>query len=368
MSKQEEKILEIIKNKPTIEQSEIAKLLGIKRSTVAVHISNLQKQGYIEGKGYILAKEEYVLGIGATNIDIYGKSKIRIQTHYDHPATIVSDVGGVTRNILTNLSKLNVNTKIITALGNDMNAQTVINDFKKNNIDSKNVIVVEDDATGVFMQVQDENNDMYLAVCDMSCLDSITPEYINKNKNILLNAKIIVIDTSIKDETIKEIINICKDKVPIYADPISDNYAKKLKPYIPYLTAIKPNRTELESISDIKINNEKDLEKACNKLINKGLKKIFVSNGKDGILYIDNQNVKIKRKLKPINKMVNASGAGDAAMAAILYGEANNLTIEKTIDYALAAGMAAIKSKTTINNDMSIDLLNKILKENKNEL
>lgn len=368
MSKQEEKILEIIKNKPTIEQSEIAKLLGIKRSTVAVHISNLQKKGYIKGKGYILSEENYVLGIGATNIDIYGKSKIKIQTHYDHPATIVSTVGGVTRNILTNLSKLNVNTKIITAIGNDDNAHTVINDLNKNKIDSSNVIVVENDATGVFMQVQDENNDMYLAVCDMSPLNSITREYIIKNKKLLLNAKIVLIDSSIKEETIEAIINICRDKVPIYADPISDNYAKKLKPYVKYFTALKPNKTELENLSGIKIVNDSDVEKACNKLINSGLKKIFVSEGKDGILYIDNQKVKIKRKLNQVKKMTNASGAGDASMAAIIYGAVNNLPIEKTLDYALAAGIAAIKSNTTINEELSINMLNKILKENKNEL
>lgn len=104
MTEKEKEILDIIKNNPTIEQNELANLLNISRSTVAVHISSLIKQGYILGKGYVIKNEEYVTGIGAVNMDIYGKSQIKLRTHYDHPATISSSVGGVMFNIMSNYS------------------------------------------------------------------------------------------------------------------------------------------------------------------------------------------------------------------------------------------------------------------------
>ena len=37
--------------------------------------------------------------------------------------------------------------------------------------------------------------------------------------------------------------------------------------------------------------------------------------------------------------------------------------IEKTIDYGLAAGIAALSHEKTINPDMSVSLIEKILKE-----
>ena len=365
MTKQEEKILEIIKNNPLVEQSEIADILNIKRSTVAVHISNLQKKGYISGKGYIVSNESYVLGIGAANVDIYGKSQIPIKTHYDHPANICSNVGGVTKNVLTNLSKLGTQTKLLTAIGDDGYGKQIIEDCRNNAIDTTNITEAKGNPSGVFMQVQDDNNDMYLALCDMSVLEKISPEYIRSKKNVLLNAKLVFIDSSLRTDTLEEIIKICKGIVPIYVDPISDNYAKKIRKYVGDFTCIKPNKTELENLSDIKIENKKDLYRACEKLLSKGLNKIFVSLGKDGILYMDNQGNVISKKLKPITKMVNASGAGDAVMAVIMYGNINDLQIDKTIDYALASGIAAITSKETINENMSIDLLKKILIENK---
>lgn len=364
MTKQEERILNLIRSNPTIEQEAIGEVLGIKRSTVAVHISSLIKQGYIAGKGYILNDRNYVVGIGAANIDIYGKSSIKIRTHYDHPAGIKTSVGGVTRNILVNLSKLNIDTKFITAVGDDYFGKQIIDDCKYYGIDTSNIITVKDKSSGVFMQVQDDNNDMYLALCDMSALESITPEYINSNKRTILNAKLVLIDSSLRMDTIEEIINICKDKVPIYIDPISDNYALKIKTIIHKFDCVKPNKTELENMCGVKINTIEDVYKGCQKLIDKGLKKIFVSVGKDGILYMNGNGSKIIKKFKPITKMINASGAGDAAMAAIIYGCINNLRIEETIDYGLAAGSLAIMSEKTINEKMSINELNKIIKEN----
>ena len=78
MTRREQEILEIIKEKPTIEQSELAAMLGITRSSVAVHIANLQKKGYILGRGYIVNNGDYIVGIGAANVDVHGLSLIHI--------------------------------------------------------------------------------------------------------------------------------------------------------------------------------------------------------------------------------------------------------------------------------------------------
>ena len=66
MTKREQELLEIIKENPYISQNELADLLNIKRSSVAVHISNLIKKGYLVGRAYVinsnLSKEVCVIG------------------------------------------------------------------------------------------------------------------------------------------------------------------------------------------------------------------------------------------------------------------------------------------------------------------
>ena len=364
MTNKEREVLEIIESNPTIEQSEIARLLNISRSTVAVHISSLQKQGYLLGKGYIVNKQDYIVGIGACNVDIYGSALMKIRTHYDHPAEISSNVGGVMHNIICNYAKLSGKAKLITAYGDDSFGNIIINKLKDENIDVNDSLQVAGKSSGLFMQVQDENKDMYLALCDMSILESITPEYILSKQSIITNARLVVFDPSLRNDSIEQLISICKGKTDIYVDPISDNYAMKMRPYIGDLSFIKPNLSELEAMTKTKIENEKDIISACESLLKKGLKSILVSRGKDGVVYMDKDGY-IIRKLKEEKNPVNMSGAGDALMATYIYGKVCGFEKEKILDYALAAGIAAIRSSKTINDNMSIDLLENILKEKK---
>ena len=52
MTQRERQILRWIEENPMISQQELAEKAGITRSSVAVHISNLMKKGFIAGKGY----------------------------------------------------------------------------------------------------------------------------------------------------------------------------------------------------------------------------------------------------------------------------------------------------------------------------
>ena len=74
MTQREQEILALLESNPMISQQELADKLGITRSSVAVHISNLQKKGYIAGKGYVLRKKDYAVVVGGVNVDICGSS------------------------------------------------------------------------------------------------------------------------------------------------------------------------------------------------------------------------------------------------------------------------------------------------------
>ena len=56
---------------------------------------------------------------------------------------------------------------------------------------------------------------------------------------------------------------------------------------------------------------------------------------------------------------------GDAFTAAMIYATLEDMPIESVMDYAMAAGIAAIGHERTINPQMSISLLESILKEYK---
>ena len=312
-------------------------------------------------------RKEYILGIGAANMDIYGKSLLPLKVHYDHPSLIRSSIGGVMYNIICNYIRIGGDAKLMTAVGDDSFGQSILRACESSKIDISDVLQVSNASSGIFMQVQDENNDMYLALCDMSVLEQLSPEYMEAKKETVQNAALVVMDPSLRIDSIKKIIELCDKKVPIYMDPISDHYALKIRDYLPYFECIKPNLTELENLTGRKIHSLEEVAASAQSLIDQGLKKILVSLGKEGILYIDQKQI-LHKKLKEEKNIINASGAGDALMAGLLYGQMQGLRIEETLDLALAAGIGALRSEGTVNEQMSLDLLKEIIEESRNEL
>ena len=122
----------------------------------------------------------------------------------------------------------------------------------------------------------------------------------------------------------------------------------------------------MEILSDIKINNEDDLNKACEILINKGIKKLYVTLGDKGALFFSKEK-KIRKKFKPVEKMVNASGAGDSFFATVIFGNIKNLKEEESLELAMAAGILTVKSSETISPDLSLENLQKIINEENKE-
>ena len=115
MTQREREILNWIEREPMISQQELADRLGITRSSVAVHISNLTKKGYIAGKGYVLRSGTYAMVVGGVNIDIGGRSHKALVPSDSNPGCVTTALGGVGRNIAHNLALMGTEVRMLTA-------------------------------------------------------------------------------------------------------------------------------------------------------------------------------------------------------------------------------------------------------------
>ena len=125
MTQRERQVLSLIESNPMISQQELADQLQITRSSVAVHISNLLKKGYIAGKGYVLSTGSYAVVVGGVNVDIGGRSSAAIVDADSNPGTVRVSLGGVGRNIAHNMALMGVDVRMLTAYGDDLYGQKV---------------------------------------------------------------------------------------------------------------------------------------------------------------------------------------------------------------------------------------------------
>ena len=353
MTQREREILHLIEADPMIAQQEIADKLGIARSSVAVHISNLTKKGYIAGKGYVLRSGSYAVVVGGVNVDIGGRSFAPLIAADSNPGTVSVSLGGVGRNIAHNLALLGADVRLLAAYGDDLHGQQVVSSCASLGIDLTHALKVAGGTTSTYLYLTDQQGEMALAVSDMSICEKITPEYLEEHASVLNNARVVVADANIPAESLTWLAENCA--APLFADPVSTTKAEKLRPILGKLHTLKPNRLEAELLSGIPIRNKGDLEKAAEKLLSTGLQRLFISLGGDGALAADESGC---RWLKNIpGQLVNTTGCGDAFMAALVWAYMEGLNLEESARAGLAAGSIALESRQTINPNLSSDTL-----------
>lgn len=360
MTNREKDILKVISENPSISQQEIAELLGIKRASVAVQISNLMKKGKILGKGYILGTEPYVAVIGGSNMDIAGFPQKAIRLRDSNPGAIKLSVGGVGRNIADNLSRLGIFTKLLTAVGSDLYGKKLIETGLEVGIDMQHALTVEGQSTAIYLSILDEHRDMMLAIVDGEINAFVNRSYLNQKKNILNQATALVIDTNLSPEALETLASQHGDK-KIFADTVSASKAVKLKPILNALYAIKPNRLEAEILTGVSIMDRESLDEAMTVFLRSGVKKVFISLGDEGVYFGD---AKQRGFFKPkALEVVNATGAGDAFMAGIVYGDLQGASIEDCVKYASAMAELALVSEKTISDAVSEHKIKEMIKE-----
>ena len=76
--------------------------------------------------GNQMKTDKYIVGIGAANMDVHGRSRAPINLRDSNPGRMHTSVGGVTRNILENYVRLGGRAVLLTVVGDDVFGQKIL--------------------------------------------------------------------------------------------------------------------------------------------------------------------------------------------------------------------------------------------------
>lgn len=213
MTQRERQLLNWIEENPLISQQELADKAGITRSSVAVHISNLMKKGYITGKGYIVHTAPYVTVVGGVNMDIGGWPGEVPVMQDSNPGVVRMSLGGVGRNIAHNMALLGMDVRLLTVFGDDINAQKIAASCGELGIDISQSPIIPEGRTSTYLFITDEKGDMALAVSDMEIYKHLTPQLLAQRQTLLNASQAVVLDTNIPAESIEWLADHCAPPV-----------------------------------------------------------------------------------------------------------------------------------------------------------
>ena len=302
--------------------------------------------------------KNYSLVIGGANVDIHGFPDNKLLLRDSNPGKLKISLGGVGRNIADNMARLGLSTKLITALGDDVYAAKIREGASLINLDLSEAMTVSDAMSSTYLSILDENGDMALALSDMAIIDKINIDFIRSKEEVIMGATLTVLDTNLSSELLDNMTLAFPD-TPFLLDTVSSTKAQKVKGFIGRFHTIKPNKAEAEMLSGIKIKSDDDLIRIEEYFLNQGVKRLFITLNKEGVYYSDGLN---RGKMKAIQaKVINATGAGDAFVAALAYCHVNGFGIEKTTRFAQCASLLALSHEDTINPNMSVENISKLL-------
>ena len=287
--------------------------------------------------------------VGGVNVDIGGIPFALPVPRDSNPGKVQISLGGVGRNIAHNLRLLGLDVCFLTALGDDLFADRILRSCTELGIDISRARMVSGGTSSVYLFLSDSNGDMVMAVSDMRICEEITPDYLASHAEVLSRAGLVVADTNIPAESLVWLAEHCR--VPLFVDPVSTKKAEKLRPILGSIHTLKPNLLEAELLSGIRIQDNESLREAAEALLKTGLQQIFISLGEHGVLVADKTEM-LELPSFPA-ATVNATGAGDAFMAALCWAHLDGLPIRQAALHASAAAAIAVESSDTINASLS---------------
>jgi len=308
--------------------------------------------------------------IGGANMDINGFSRDSLNMFDSNPGRVEYCPGGVGRNIAENLHRLGAEVRFIGVIGDDPGGELIRNSSERMGLNIEHSLFVksESQVTSVYIALMDSNGEMKLALSDMEILEQMTTEHLERKAGIIKESAIVLLDTNLPERIINFIADSYGGGPLLFLDAVSARKAPKAASRIGSFDTIKLGSMEASVLSGMEIpaikaagedvEMRKKLEVAAQQLIEKGVRRVFITLGKEGAYTV----CAGKRFFSPVRhtQPLNTSGGGDAYMAGIVYGTLRGWDEETIVSFSLAMARITVQSKSTVSPEMCLERVEKI--------
>ena len=290
-------------------------------------------------------KRANVVCIGGANMDIKSRIAGRTVMGTSNPGAAALAPGGVARNIAHNLALLGVRAALVSAVGRDALGAQLLAATAAAGVDISGVTRAAD-ATGSYSAVLDARGELVLAVAAMGILERLTPRRLAAQRARLAGADLIVADSNLPLATLDWLIGFAAGReLRLALETVSVPKGGRLRRLLARgrpLYALFCNRAEAAALT-----GQAELRAAAMRLHQRGVRHVGIGLGRRGMFVSDDRSADIVPALPA--RVVDVTGAGDAAVAGTLYG------LLRGKDLATAARYGQAAAALTLASDQSVD-------------
>lgn len=258
-----------------------------------------------------------VICIGAAFVDELFQMKEEMILGSTVPASVTKTVGGVSRNIAHQLALLGLDVQLISVFGNDSDG-----DWLKQSCTNAGVkihaSITKEGLSGKYTAILNPDAELFTAFLTNAATNLITPEHLEKNKDLLQTACYLLADANISLDTGEWLLAFSIETgIPLILEPVSIPPARKFRNMnLRGLHLVTPNEDELPVLC-----SEKALftQHQIEELIEKGVENVWLHHGKLGsAIYNKERSITLHA---PEIEIVDCTGAGDGSLSGFILGK-----------------------------------------------
>ena len=289
-----------------------------------------------------------IVVVGSSNMDLVVKAK-RIPAAGETilGGDFVMVPGGKGANQAVAAAKLGAEVYFVAKLGDDIFGKQSLGNFKKEGVNAKYVTQTKEAPSGVALIMVDERGNNVIVVA-AGANQNLSAGDIKKARSCIASSGALVLQLEVPLATVEFAARSAYScGVPVILDPAP---AQKLSAgLLKMVDVLKPNETEAQILTGIKVTDEDSARKAAKRLLKCGVKVVILTMGAKGFLLASMDGMEYVAGIKV--RAIDTTAAGDAFTGALAVKMAEGKTIREA---ALFANYVAALSVTKMGAQSSM--------------
>ena len=292
-----------------------------------------------------MSKKVSVIGAGVVDIfagpvdkDIFSKGSVPARN-------IGMTCGGDALNEAVILSGLGLDTELVSLLGVDEAAGTILKYLRSNNVDVSKIAEDKAIPTGMNIVLVDEKGERYFVTNPESSLRKLSKEHILPHVDDLgeiVSFASIFVSPKLSISDMEEVFKKIKEKPGriLVADMTTAKNGESIediRPILKYIDYLIPNEKEVALLT-----GEADPSRNAEIFTEHGVCNVIIKCGKDGCIY---KSASEEGSIPAYSdaKVVDTTGAGDSFVAGFIYALSNGLSLPECCRYGCAVSSVVVE-------------------------
>jgi pseudouridine kinase len=293
-----------------------------------------------------------VVCIGGAAIDRKYRALATIRPGTSNPVTSERSFGGVARNVAENIARLGTYVSLASIVGDDDNGRALVGDLTRLGIDTRHVTLSGAHATAEYVAVLQPDGELAVGLANMTIFDEIGPALLRVMESDLGSGWIFA-DCNLPSEILHDLIGLARQRALMLAfDAVSTPKVMRLPRDLTGVGMFFLNLDEARTYLD---RPEISPQAAADALLARGAEQVILTLGDKGLVAADSFGIATIAAFKA--EIVDATGAGDALIAATLVAMLKDASLIEAVRLGTVAAALTVESPVSVRPDLSLALL-----------